>query len=168
MPSPNGLFHSPRQLFVVPIAIGLGLVGGGVVMAQMLGLAACPLCIIQRMLYLLLAAIALPGLMVGRGGRVVVALLLAATAAAGVFVAGYQVWIQRFAQEVNCSANQPWWERLVDWAGERAPLLFEANGLCSDPAWKFLSLSIADWSLLIFSGLFLFSLYALLRQRSPA
>ncbi len=168
MASPSALLASPRFVFVIPVAVGIGLVGSGVVMAQMLGLAACPLCIIQRMLYLLLAAIALPGLMVGRGGRVVVALLLAATAATGAFVAGYQVWIQRFAQEVNCSANQPWWERMVDWAGERMPMLFEANGLCSDPAWKFLSLSIADWSLLIFSGLFLFSFYALLRQRSPS
>jgi disulfide bond formation protein DsbB len=57
---------------------------------------------------------------------------------------------------------------MVDWAGERLPMLFEANGLCSDPAWKFLSLSIADWSLAVFSGLFLFALYALFRQRRPA
>jgi disulfide bond formation protein DsbB len=166
MASPKDWFVSPRLVFIVPIAVGLGLVGGGIVIAQTLGLAACPLCIIQRMLYLLLAVIALPGLLLGRGGRIGVALLLAGTAATGAFVAGYQVWIQRFAQEVNCSANQPWWERMVDWAGERVPMLFEANGLCSDPAWKFLSLSIADWSLLIFSGLFLFSLYALIRQRS--
>lgn len=168
MASVKDLFISPRLVFIIPIAVGLGLVGGGVVMAQTLGLAACPLCIIQRMLYLLLAVIALPGFFLGRGGRMLVALLLAVTAATGAFVAGYQVWIQRFAQEVNCSANQPWWERLVDWAGERVPMLFEANGLCSDPAWKFLSLSIADWSLLIFSGLFLFALYALMRQRASA
>jgi disulfide bond formation protein DsbB len=167
MASPKDLFLSPRLVFIVPLAVGFALVGSGVVLAQMLGLAACPLCIIQRMLYLLLGVIAIAGLLVGRGGRIVVALLLAATAATGAFVAGYQVWIQRFAQEVNCSANQPWWERMVDWAGERLPMLFEANGLCSDPAWKFLSLSIADWSLLIFSGLFLYALYALVRQRAP-
>jgi disulfide bond formation protein DsbB len=167
MASPTELFASPRLIFIVPLAVGVGLVGSGVVLAQTLGLAACPLCIIQRMLYLLLAAIALPGLLLGRGGRILVALLLAVTAATGVFVAGYQVWIQRFAQEVNCSANQPWWERMVDWAGERVPMLFEASGLCSDPAWKFLSLSIADWSLLVFSGMVLFSLYALFRQRRP-
>jgi disulfide bond formation protein DsbB len=33
----------------------LGLVAGGVVLAQTMNLAACPLCILQRMLYLLLA-----------------------------------------------------------------------------------------------------------------
>jgi disulfide bond formation protein DsbB len=165
MASVKDLFGSPRLVFIIPVAVGLGLVGGGLILAQRYGLAACPLCIIQRMLYLLLAAIAATGLLLGSGGRVVVALLLAATAATGAFVAAYQVWIQRFAQEVNCSANQPWWERMVDWAGERLPLLFEASGLCSDPAWKFLSLSIADWSLLVFSGLFVFSIYALLRQR---
>jgi disulfide bond formation protein DsbB len=166
MASVKDLFVSPRLVFIIPVAVGLGLVGSGLILAQLYGLAACPLCIIQRMLYLLLAAIAATGLVVSRGGRRMVALLLAAAAATGAFVAGYQVWIQRFAQEVNCSANQPWWERMVDWAGELMPMLFEANGLCSDPAWKFLSLSIADWSLLVFSGLFLFSIYALLRQRT--
>jgi disulfide bond formation protein DsbB len=58
-----------------------------------------------------------------------------------------------------------WWELLVDWAGERVPLLFTASGLCSDPGWKFIGLSIAEWSLLAFSFLTLSSLYALLRRR---
>ena len=162
------LLLSPRRLFVIPLLAGLGLVGGGLVLAGLMNLAACPLCILQRMLYLLAAAVSLLALMLPRGGRILASLLLLATTATGAFVAGYQVWIQRFAREINCAADQPWWERFVDWAGERAPLLFQANGLCSDPAWKFLGLSIADWSLLIFIGLAVYALYALVRQRTAA
>lgn len=82
---------------------------------------------------------------------------MAVAAAAGAGVAGYQVWIQRFAPMTSCAGREPWWEAVVRWAGEQVPLLFQASGLCSDPAWKFLDLSIADWSFLAFSGLFALS-----------
>ncbi len=52
----------PRAPFAFALAAGLGLVLGGVLMAELLRLAACPLCIIQRMLYLLLALAAAAGL----------------------------------------------------------------------------------------------------------
>ena len=162
------LIAHPRFPFVVAACICLGLVGGGLVLANLMNLAACPLCIVQRMLYLLLALVAGVGSVVAqttaRRGAAAVAAVIAAT---GVFVAGYQVWIQRFATDTNCSANAPWWERFVDWAGEQSPLLFQANGLCSDPAWRFLSLSIAEWSLLAFSFLLALALFAAFRK-SPA
>ncbi|MDO9601355.1 MAG: disulfide bond formation protein B, partial [Rhodocyclaceae bacterium] len=53
------IWLNPRwQLAGIGLA-GLALVGGGVVLAQTLNLAACPLCILQRMLYLLLGIEAL-------------------------------------------------------------------------------------------------------------
>lgn len=168
------MFRFPRLLkwpygpFILSLIACLALVAGGVVMSEFLHLAACPLCIVQRMLYLLLALVAGVGSVVAqttaRRGAAAVAAVIAAT---GVFVAGYQVWIQRFATDTNCSANAPWWERFVDWAGEQSPLLFQANGLCSDPAWRFLSLSIAEWSLLAFSFLLALALFAAFRK-SPA
>ena len=160
------LLLSPRRVFVLPFAAGVGLVGGGLILAAVMHLAACPLCIIQRMLYLLVSLLALPGLLLPRAGRIAAGLLLFAAAATGAFVAGYQVWLQRFAVGESCAAQEAWWERLVDWAGEKLPWLFQGNGLCSDPAWKFLSLSIADWSLIIFGALSFYAIHALLRQRA--
>jgi len=159
------IFSSPRFPYVTALMVGLGMVGGGVILAQLLRLAACPLCILQRMLYLALALAAAIGLLVFTHPvwRRLAALLMTASAATGVFVAGYQTYIQRFAQDTQCS-QAVWWETLVDWAGEIAPLLFYASGLCSDPAWKFIGLSIAEWSLVAFSMLTLISLQALLRR----
>ena len=157
---------SPCFPFALVAAVAFGLVLAGVLMAELLRLAACPLCIIQRMLYLLLGSFALCGIASGgtRIGRIAVGLLMTATAGTGAFVAGYQTWIQRFARNVQCTGDSPWWEDLVNWAGQQAPLLFEPNGLCSDPAWKLFSLSIAEWSLVIFTLLCGYSLYLTLRR----
>lgn len=146
-----------RWPLVWVLILSLGLVGGGVLLATLKNLAACPLCILQRMLYLLLALEALLGLAMlrHRAGRLLAWLLVMLTAATGAFVAGYQTWLQRWATNTSCGADMAWWERLVQWAGKQVPVLFEASGLCSDPAWRFLSLSIAEWSLVIFAGLLL-------------
>ena len=148
------LITSPRWRLAAIGAAGTGLVGGGIVLAQTMNLAACPLCILQRMLYLLLAteAVVLLPLVRGNGLRFV-AIFMAATAATGAWIAGYQTWLQRFAKNVSCTADQPWWEQFVNWAGTQSPLLFEATGLCSEAGWKFLGLSIAEWSLAIFSAM---------------
>lgn len=153
----------PRIGFIVTILASTALVGGGLYLATALRLAACPLCIIQRMLYMVLAVLSLIGIAVAqrRAGQAVFALLNAVVAGTGVFVAAYQVWLQRFAHNVSCTADEPWWESFVDWAGMKVPFLFEANGMCSDPAWKFLGLSIADWSTLAFAGLLIVALVSL-------
>lgn len=155
------IWLNPRwQLAGIGLA-GLALVGGGVVLAQTLNLAACSLCILQRMLYLLLGIEALLLFLAARRHRLV-ALLMVVTAVTGVFIAGYQTWLQRFAQGISCGGGQPWWEQFVDWAGKQVPLLFEASGLCSEAGWAFLGLSIAEWSLLFFSTMTLLALRALL------
>lgn len=158
---------SPRFPFAASLFLGIGLVAAAVILAQLLRLAACPLCIVQRMLYLGLSGAAFIGLLTvkNRFLNAAAAFLMTAFAATGVFVAGYQTYLQRFAQDTQCSGAMAWWEMLVDWAGERVPLLFQASGLCSEPGWKFIGLSIAEWSLVAFCFLTLLSLFALLRRR---
>ena len=158
---------APRFPYALALCISVGLVGGGVVLAQTLHIAACPLCIAQRLLYLGVASAAVLGLMLGRWRipYLAAALLMAAIAATGAGVAAYQTYLQRFAVDTKCSGAMAWWEVLIDRAGELVPWLFYASGLCSDPGWKFLSLSIAEWSLLAFSFLTAVALYALLRRR---
>ena len=163
------LMWRPRAPFLVVLAICVALVAGGVLMAEFMRLAACPLCIVQRMLYLLLALLALIGIPLARHPlRPVMLTTMLAAAGTGIFVAGYQVWIQRFAPDTSCSGRMTWWEELVDWAGDQVPLLFKASGLCSDPAWKVLGLSIADWSLGFFTLLFCVAVYGFFGARRRA
>jgi disulfide bond formation protein DsbB len=156
---------TPNRIFVLTLIAGTGLVGGGLYLAKTLNLAACPLCILQRMVYLALALVALLGLaLTSKRSKALPALLNVALAGTGAFIAAYQVWLQRFATNISCTANAPWWEEFVYWAGEKVPLLFEATGLCSEAGWKFLGLAIADWSLLAFTGLLILALIALTKS----
>jgi disulfide bond formation protein DsbB len=163
----SDLTRFPRVPFAITLTASLLLVVGGVLMSELMHLAACPLCVIQRMLYLALAFAAAGGLALATKpiGRRLGALTMATAAGTGIFVAGYQTWLQRFATETGCSGRQTWWEEFVDWAGSKLPLLFQSDGICADPGWKFLSLSIAEWSLIFFIGFFALSLYTLVRRR---
>lgn len=162
------LLFTPRGLFAATGLAAVALVGGGLILAHTMNLAACPLCILQRMLYLLLAleAVAawfLAGSALGLPRRAA-AFVMASTALTGVGIASYQTWLQRFAKGASCTADQPWWEHLVNWAGAQWPLMFEASGLCSEAGWKFLGLSIAEWSLFAFTCMTFAMLMALLRK----
>lgn len=163
----NRVLLHRRTPFLFVLGASLALVAGGVAFSELMRLAACPLCIIQRMLYMALAIVA--GIGVAVHARPLAsrfaALAMVLTAATGIFVAGYQVWIQRFSPSTNCSPYPTWWEEMVDRAGEAVPILFKASGLCSDPAWQFLGLSIAEWSLGWFTLFLLIALYALMRKR---
>ena len=160
------LLFAPRGLFAGTGLVALGLVVGGVVLAQTMNLAACPLCVLQRMLYLLLTLESIGAwLLAGsRIGQRVAALVMVATTLTGVWIAAYQTWLQRFAKGVSCTADQPWWEEFVSWAGSQWPLLFEASGLCSEAGWKFIGLSIAEWSLVAFTSMTFAMLVNLLRK----
>lgn len=160
------LLFTPRGLFGATGLAAACLVAGGVVLQQTMNLAACPLCILQRMLYLLLtieAVVAwnLTGSMLARRAA---SLVMLATALTGVWIAAYQTWLQRFAKGVSCTADQPWWESFVNWAGSQWPIMFEASGLCSEAGWKFLGLSIAEWSLIAFTSMSIAMLIAILRK----
>jgi disulfide bond formation protein DsbB len=160
------LLFTPRGLFAATGLTAVGLVAGGLILAHTMNLAACPLCILQRMLYLLLTleAIVAWALAGSVFTRRVAALGMLATTLTGVWIAAYQTWLQRWAKGVSCTADQPWWEAFVNWAGSQWPLMFEASGLCSEAGWKFLGLSIAEWSLVAFTSMTIAMLLALLRK----
>ena len=114
------LLSAPRVLIAAAGAFSLGLVLGGVALAQTLNLAACPLCILQRMLYLLLACETLVLLPWARGAGIrALAVLMALTSATGAWIAGYQTWLQRFAQGVSTR----WRPAIETWEVMRAPLV---------------------------------------------
>jgi disulfide bond formation protein DsbB len=162
----KSLYRFPVAPFALVWVATLSLLASAVFMTQVLHLSPCPLCIIQQMLYLLLAILSSFGLAVARikSARRIVALLMAAAAGTGVFVAAYQTRLQHNPSAGGCSGYQTWWEEFVDRAGELIPF-FKASGICSDPAWKFLGFSLAEWSLVWFTFFLLVSLYALIRPR---
>jgi disulfide bond formation protein DsbB len=156
-----------RFAFTLLSFAGLGAFFGGVLLGNLMQLAACPLCILQRMLYLLFGVLGLVGIALARQpwGRKIIAALMAVAAGTGAYIAAYQSWLQHHPEGPSCTANTPWWENLVYWAGEKAPDLFLSSGMCSDPGFKLFGLSIAEYSLILFSALAAISLMLLLKRR---
>ncbi len=145
----------PVRAWFATLALGtLGLVVVGMELQQLCRLAPCPLCIFQRVLYIAIGLVALAGVLLP-GGRLLWSALIAALAAAGVAVAGYQTWMQAFPHlATECGYSDPSLiERLVDWLGMQWPGLFLATGFCTSREWEFLGLSMANWSLVVFFGI---------------
>lgn len=145
----------PVRAWFATLALGtLGLVAFGMELQQLFRLAPCPLCIFQRVLYIVIGLVALAGVLLP-GGRLLWSALIAALAAGGVAVAGYQTWMQAFPHlATECGYSDPnLIERLVDWLGMQWPSLFLATGFCTSREWEFLGLSMANWSLLVFAGI---------------
>lgn len=156
----------PPRVWFATLSLGcFGLVLVGLAMQNLLRLAPCPLCIFQRVLYLLIGALALLGFLWPKL-RQGWAALSGATAVLGAGVAGYQSWMQAFPElATECGYAEPnLIERLVDWLGMEWPSLFMATGFCTSKDWVFLGLSMANWSLLVFAGI---AIYAALLFRKP-
>ena len=68
----------------------------------------------------------------------------------GAVIAARHAWLIRFPESFECGISPEeaflnalplaqWW-----------PMMFEANGDCADTSWKFILLTIPDWSLIAF------------------
>lgn len=157
----------PVRAWFAALALGsFGLVAVGLELQTLLRLAPCPLCIFQRLLYLVIGCVALFGA-AWPAGRLLWSALLAAAALFGVGVAGYQTWMQAFPElATECGYADPnLIERLVDWLGMANPGLFLATGFCASRDWEFLGLSMANWSVLLFAGIVGYVFLCLVRKR---
>ena len=142
-----------------------GLVVAGLVLGELFNLHPCPLCIFQRVLYLVIAIFALGGALLP-GWRSLWGGLLGLTAGGGMATSLYQSWLQ-FAPDVSkeCGFGEPTLiEQLVDWLGMQWPAMFMATGFCSSKEWVFLGLSMANWSIVCFFGFLLLAGWLLLKR----
>lgn len=154
-----------RPMFAL---LGVGcllLVGAGLVLQSIYRLQPCPLCIFQRLLYIVVGMIGLAAWCLPKVQKLWAG-LIGVLAALGAGVAAYQTWMQAYPELApECSFTDPnLIERLVDWLGMQWPAMFMATGFCASRDWVFLGLSMANWSLLVFAGL-LGVAFWLLRQR---
>ena len=138
------------------LVLGLGcfaLVGFAVIhLQQSVGLLPCPLCVLQRIAYLLFGATALlAALRPARGGgRWRYFALLEAWALAGAAIAAWQVYLTYHPQAAECGISAE--ERFLNGLplAQWWPALFEANGDCTKVDWTFLGLSVPELSLIAF------------------
>lgn len=156
----------PLRVWFATLSLGcFGLVAVGMELQNLLRLAPCPMCIFQRVLYLVIGGLALLGFLLPVA-RMVWSGLIGLLALLGVGVAAYQTWMQAFPElATECGYAEPnLMERLVDWLGMQWPSMFLATGFCASRDWVFLGLSMANWSLLVFIGIVGYAALLFLRK----
>lgn len=126
-------------------ALSLGAVGIALATQHLLGMEPCPWCILQRLIFVVIALAALLGLILGRwiAGLLVMALSLAGIAAA--------LW-QHFVAAASDSCNLTLAEKIISGLGldGSLPEIFQPRASCADAAVKLLGVPYEFWSLALF------------------
>ncbi|MEI6549342.1 MAG: disulfide bond formation protein B [Betaproteobacteria bacterium] len=166
--------HLPTQRWLALLAAAcLAMLAFGIVYLQNhLGLEPCPMCIVQR--YALIAVIVWCVLGVSANAPVrtlVMTWLIALTAGFGAFVAARQSWLQWYPPEV-VSCGRDFYGMIENFPLQRAvPMIFKGSGDCTKIDWTFLGGSIANWSFVVFMGIFVLMLLLRIRDglfRTPS
>ena len=139
----------PARLFLGAAALSLGVVGVALYTQHALGMLPCPWCVLQRLIFVVVAAAALLGaaLSAPAARRVAAgAMLLGAVAGAGA-----ALW-QHFVATSGTSCKLTLADRIMSASGLDAllPEVFGAWASCADAAVKLWGLPYEAWSLAVF------------------
>ena len=147
----------------------LGLLSFGMYLQHVVGLVPCPMCIVQRYAMVLMALVALVGVLLpSRKASLWVGSGLLLLGAGGAYVAARQTWLQWYPPEF-ASCGRDFYGMIETFPLQRAiPMIFKGGGDCTKVDWTFLGASIANWSFLAFVGLGLLALVTtVVAWRSP-
>ena len=153
-PSAGPRMNADRLIYIGVAGTCIGLLGFGYFLQFGRGLEPCPLCILQRLAYFAIAAVAVVAAIhagVGMWHRLYGA-AIALCALTGGAVAARQVWLQHLPADrvPECGPG-------LDYMLDVFPLhevlrkVLAGSGECAEAGWTFLTLSIAEWSLIFFA-----------------
>lgn len=164
-----------RFLFLAGFLVCAGLIAGALYLQHWVGLAPCPLCILQRVAFIAVGVVLFGGFVhsvvvggdLGVRARRVYAGLAGVAAVLGALVAGRHVWLQSLSADAvpECGPG-------LDFLLEAFPLrdalglILRGSGECAEVQWSLLGLTLPGWSLVwlvAFAGL---AGFILLRRES--
>ena len=132
------------------VLVPLAAVAAALVSQYAFDMRPCPWCVLQRLLFVVMALVALPGLLVNRVGvRRASAAAVLTLALCGVAAA---LW-QHFVAASSTSCNLTLADRIISGLGldESAPQVFAAYASCADAAVNMAGVPYAFWSLAVFA-----------------
>lgn len=128
----------------------------------------CPLCLLQRGFYYGIGIVLLAGAIHGPGrlGARLYAIAAFAFAAGGLATAARHVWLQHLPPEQVPACGPDLFFMLDNLPlGRTLQLLLRGSGQCAEVHWRFLGLSIAEWSLAWFAILAGYAVWLGIRTR---
>jgi len=157
-----------RLLYAAPALACAGLLAYGYYLQYFDSQDPCPLCLVQRGFYYgLLAVFAVAALhSPGRRGNFIYCAAATLLALGGLGVAGRQVWLQHLPPDQVPACGPDLFFMMENFPLSRLlEKLFMGSGQCAEVHWKFLGLSIAEWSLAWFAAFALYALWLAFRRR---
>jgi disulfide bond formation protein DsbB len=162
-----GTMMSSRVGFAAGFAICAGLLGFAYYLQYVEMQDPCPLCMVQRVAFMVLGVVFLAAALHGpaRRGRLVYGLTAFVVAGLGAAVAARHVWLQNLPKHLVPACGPD-----LAYMLKRFPLMetittvLKGSGDCAEAGWRFLGLTIAGWSLLWLVALGLFALFLALRR----
>ena len=160
--------YNSRKFFITVFAICIGLLIFGLYLEHVQGLEACPLCIFQRIAYTAIIFIALIGAIHNPRNllQIIYKLLMVISAITGAAIAGRQIWLQHLPPELvpECGPGLDYMFNVFPF-GEALKMIFTGSGECAEVKWRFIGLSIAEWSLIMFIGIFIATILSIYISR---
>jgi|SRR3990172_983759 len=157
----------PRTLLATVFVACLAIFGFALYLQHAEVLEPCPMCILQRYAFAVIAIVAMIGAIQNPstiGLRIYGGLVLIG-ALTGAGIAGRHSWLQRFpTPSYSCGADL---EYLLDAfpLAKALPAIFAGTGECSKVQWRMLGLSIPEWALVWFVIFAITAIVVILRAR---
>jgi disulfide bond formation protein DsbB len=157
---------TPRLWYLFLVICCASLVGFALYNQYVDYLDPCPLCILQRLVFIWMGVIALLAALhnPGRAGGRIYAWLVGFGAIIGVLIAGRHIWLQNLP-----SSEVPECGPGLNYMLENFPLtevfktVFYGSGSCAEVLWTFLGMSMPMWTLVFYAGLGLATLWIVYR-----
>ena len=127
----------------------------------------CPLCYVQRFFYYGVLVVSAVAVLHGPTGRLVAVYGAGALvfALGGFATAVRHVWLQHLPPDKVPACGPDLFFMLENFPfGRLLEKLFTGSGQCAEVKWRFLTLSIPEWSLVWFSALALYAIVLLTRR----
>lgn len=146
--------------------LALAGVGAALVSQYAFDMQPCPWCILQRLIFVVLGAVALAAAYAGSGLRKMLSGAVLLLSALGAAAAVYQNVVA--SKSVSCNLTLA--DRILNALRVEAlaPWLFEVKASCADAAVSLLGVPFELWSLALFALTGLLSVAALIRRRSTS
>jgi protein dithiol:quinone oxidoreductase len=163
------LFSNPTRVFAITAVVSAGGVAAALVSQHVFDMQPCPWCILQRMIFMLIAAVAVLGLFWrSRVGQLVCAVGVDLLATLGIAAA---LW-QHFVAASSSSCNLTLADRIISGSGLDGwfPDVFSPRASCAEAVASLVGVPYEFWSLALFALLGALAVLALLgrpRARWP-
>jgi len=158
-----------RLFFLSIFIVCASLLGFGLYLEHVVGLEPCPLCVFQRVAFIVIALLALIGAIHNPQKlfeRIYTGLMLIASLC-GAGIAGRQIWLQHLPEDKVPECG-PGLEYMLDAFPftDALRMVLSGSGECAEVQWTFLSFSIAEWSIVCFTCLTIACLTMLKRKKN--